>query len=85
MDRSAILKQDASFLGTRIRSTELGKLQSILALTKRQYWVSEPMQAKIPVGISTGWLPSALSKLNSHHTFCQFLIHMLSKLPFKIL
>lgn len=35
-----------------------------------------------PAGTSTGQLPSALSNCNSHHAFCQFQVHMLSKLNY---
>lgn len=41
--QSAILNQNSSFLGTRITSADLGELQSIVALTERQSWVSEPL------------------------------------------
>lgn len=45
------------FLGTQIRSTELGELQSVLALTKRQHWFSEPHAGSV----SCRWLPGSAS------------------------
>lgn len=82
--QSSTLNQNASFLGTRIRSAELGELQSILVLTKRQSCVSEPHVGSVSYQRLTGQLPSALSNWNAHQAFCQFQVYMLNKLPFKI-
>lgn len=67
-----LLKQNVFFLGTRIRSTELGELQSILVLTKRQHWFLEPHAGSVSCRWLHGSASSALSNWNSHHPFSQF-------------
>lgn len=82
--QSSTLNQNASFLGTRVRSPELGELQSVLVLTERQSWASEPHIGSVSYRRLTGQLPSALLNWNAHHAFCQCQVYILSKLPFKI-